>query len=106
MYEKQLKNLKNLLSLIDIRIARGSAVMWDDAERLEKANAISAEAEQAFLRSITSNRESLRQILVEYQKYETELLKKEIADGAPRPADGPRFSFARFFNWIFDLEQK
>lgn len=51
------------------------------------------------------DKENLKAILLEYQKYEVDLLEKEIAAGAPQPIDGHRFSFARFFNWLFELEQ-
>lgn len=43
-------------------------------------------------------------LLREYQEYEANLIEKQVADGGPRPVS-PSFSFARFFNWINDLEQ-
>lgn len=55
---------------------------------------------------MNSNKEHLKAILLEYQDYERALLEEQIANGAPRPEDGPRFSFARFFNWLFELENK
>lgn len=53
-----------------------------------------------------NSKEHLKETLLEYQSYEEALLEEQVANGAPRPEDGPRFSFARFFNWLFELENK
>lgn len=49
-------------------------------------------------------REDMQKLTIAYQEYEENLMKKQIANGAPRP-EAPHFSFARFFNWLHDLEQ-
>lgn len=51
------------------------------------------------------DKESLKKLLLEYQDYEVALLDKELENGAPQSIDGHRFSFTRFFNWLFELEQ-
>jgi hypothetical protein len=50
------------------------------------------------------SKDELRKILLEYADYEEQLTEQEVASGAPRPV-ASSFSFARFFNWINDLEQ-
>lgn len=49
-------------------------------------------------------KDELKKLLSDYSEYEDAFIEKQVADGGPRPV-APHFSFARFYNWINDLEQ-
>jgi hypothetical protein len=50
------------------------------------------------------DKDGLKKTLLEYTDYEEALMEAQVADGGPRPI-AAQFSFARFYNWLNDLEQ-
>lgn len=45
----------------------------------------------------------IKRLLLQYQTYEDKLVEEQVANGGP-PYEA-HFSFARFYNWLFGLEQ-
>jgi hypothetical protein len=50
------------------------------------------------------NKKYLKKILQEYAEYEEALADAQVSTSGPRPVSAP-FTFPRFYNWLFELEQ-